>query len=623
MVKEQITLKGKKAKVTITVPKGAQPQNSQSKQSTKKKKQKNMKNLPAIPAVDLLASEGGQSNEQCAHARQVMEKMMGTSELSLDGRSSVMTILNPCGELGSNENAKFPDGTLSQSGVQRFRQFETIVAPWQTVSSSANVTNNWSLYIVSPGCFRTIAILIAVKDGRALTDSDFVTLFTLINAASPIAQYPAWDSSGSSEDSNIFYSHYVFKSANLNLDPETGESTTIESMRVVGDGFVVMHNTPDLWNQGSFAVGQFKTDFINATTDTTNIPIIAEFIYLGPGIGTGNIINAQVRFYYVNGDGTENELGIYANSAINQSTIYTFDVPESNPTPPGLTFDINLQSPDNRNFIHFDGTTTVTCSVVFTWTGTPSVNTVVNAQIFNTADPELDQDIVIVGRGVGTYSQTLEGEGELFSRFANFVPSNPTQLILSLPALNQDSVAQADPKFSAELMKAHQGFYCVRRYFEPKLNMTNSNSSGPIKFEVPGMQRQDVINAPGGIKGDLLDKNASTIICPIRGISYACSPTIKSDRFIEFMPAKDSPLAPFVGPTPAKDEDAEEIFRQMQLEGPHSYIPDANMLGFLASFVMGVVEKVPVFLRTARSISSAVVKALDWAESKVNLVPQF
>lgn len=621
-MKERITIKGNKANLTMNVPKvgmkalkGVQLQNSPSKQTQKKKK--NMKNLPAIPAVDRLASEGGQHSEQESHARMVMEKMMGPSVLSPEGRSSVMTILNPCGELGAEENAKFPDGTLSQSGIQRFRQFETIVTPWQSVSNTTNVTNNWSLYIISPACFRTIAVLIAVKDGRALSDSDFITLFTTINAASPVAQYPAWDFLGGSLEANIYYSQYSFKSANLNLDPSTGESTTIESLRIVGDGFVVMHNTPDLWNQGSFAVGQFKTDFVNATTDTTNIPIMAEFINLGVG-DTAGTANIQIRFYYVNGDGNENELGIYADSSYANSTLVNFQIPETNPTPPGPTFDIKLQSPDNRIFVNFDGTTTVTCSATISWSGTFSNNTVATATISGGPDLEFDDQVVIVANGVGTFSQTLEGEGELFSRFLNFVPANPTQLILSLPSLNQDSIAQADPKFSAELMKAHCGFYAVRRYFEPKLNMTNSNSSGPIKFEVAGMLRQDVINAPGGLKGDLLDRNAAIVIATLRGISYACSPTIKSDRFVEFMPAKDSPLAPFVGPTPPKDEDAEEIFRQLQLEGPHSYVPDANLLGFLASFIMGVVEKVPVFLRTARSISTAVVNALDWVESKTS-----
>jgi len=562
---------------------------------SRKRASRRSKISSAMRVAGPLASQGGQLQEVQAHANAVAGFMQSTTPISSEGKSSIMTILNPCGELGSDENAKFPDGTLSQSGVQRFRQFETIVAPWQTFSSSANVTNNWSLYIISPASFRTVAVLIAVRDGKALTDTEFAMVFTSMNVDAPMIDYPNWKSigtTGTGPDPNIYYTTYSFKAAQLDLDPGTGESKSIESFRVVGDGLVVMHNTPDLWNQGSFAVGQFKTDFAMIETDTTATPVVIE-IQTNVTAGSPNDLEGIVNIYAVlNGVNTN-----ILNGVFNGPGPWTFT------TISGL-YTLKMPSPDNEVFLANSGAGT---PLTFTYNfGTTPTLTVANSGAFPSITFGLFQT-------PGTFVFMLQGEGPTLAADQ----FNPSQLVLSLPSLNQDSIVQADPKFSAELMKAHCGFYAVRRYFEPKLNMNNSNVSGNIKLEVQSMAKEIVVDAPGGIVGDILDRNGSTIIAAIRGISYACSPTIKAVRYIEFLPAPDSPLAPFVGPTPKKDDDAEEVFRQVQLSGPHSYVPDANLLGGLATFIMSVVDAVPVFLRTARGISNAVSNALSWVESKI------
>lgn len=587
-----------KKNVVLTLPrKGAmvvpvkQPAVAPSKSSRRKRNRQNRAAMPFAPVAPMLSSQGGQQQEQRAKAMEVQQYMMGASPVSIAGKSSVMTILNPCGELGSDENAKFPDGTLSQSGVQRLRQFETIVAPWQTISSSANVTNNWSLYIISPACFRTIGVLIAVKDGRALTDSEFMEVFTAINNDVQPPAYPAWSSIGDSVSDdpgpNIYYSIYSFRSANLDVDLSTGESKTIESFRVVGDGMVVLHNTPDLWNQGSFTVGQFKTDFNQAETDTTDVSV-----------------NMSLQFGFdstlTNPEYVEFSLYFSANG-VRQNFISPTKVDYLGPVSGIWGFNAVLTTPSPTFEPVITGISdTYNLSIsLTTFTFTTGSGYSISFPI-----PAVPGRIDTLFAATGSYF-----DGPL-PRF------NPSQMLLSLPSLNQDDISQADPKFSAELMKCHQGFYAVRRYFEPKLLMNVSNVSGPIKLEITGMDKQTLIDSVGGILGDLLDQNGSAIVAAIRGISYACSPTIKAVRFVEFLPAAGSTMAPFVGPCPSKDEDAEEIFRQVQLEGPHSYIPDANFLGSLTSFILGVVNTVPVFLRNARGISGAVVKALDWADSQ-------
>lgn len=578
----------------------------------KKKKKKKKDIVPyATSAGTGLSTPGGQVNEIDSHSRRICEMMLGDKTLTDAGMSSLMTILNPCGELGAEENAKFPDGTLSQSGIQRFRQFETITAPWQTISSSANVTNNWSLYILSPAAFKTIAIFVVVRDARSLSDLDFRNLFNLINISTTLAEYPIWEPLGEEGGDlapNIYYSIYSFRSASLEIDPATGESRTIESFRVVGDGFVVMHNSPDLWNQGSFACGQFKTDFALVETDTTFAPLVFEFNLSNI---TPTTFSADITLSYQNFDGGSTVLTheAFVNAAL--STDLAFPIPDG---VGGISaFDILTPAPASDLWMSYNGLGTpvpVTVHVTVSGLGTGTVTFASPGSPFNYV-------INFESGAPGSWTTLAQGRGPQFEHNAS-AAFNPSQLILSMPALNQDAIAQADPKFSAELMKAHNGFYMVRRYFEPKLNMNNSNVSGPIKLEVAGMDKQEVVNSPGGIKNDILDRNGAFMVAHIKANSYASSPTIKSLRFIEFLPAANSPLGPFVGPPPAKDEDAEEVFRQMQLEGPHSYIPDANFLGTLAGFIMNVVSNIPVYLRGARSISQAVIKAIDWGEEKLS-----
>lgn len=486
-----MTVKKTKTTLVVKMPTKLQVQSQASQSSQKKKKKKIlMKNSSALSAAECLSSEGGYESEKMSHAKLVTETMNSNKEISLAGKSSLHTILNPCGENGANENAKFPDGTLSQSGVQRLRQFETIVTPWQSSSVTTNTTNNWSLYIISPGCYRTIGLLVAVRDGRALNDMDFSEIFSLINASDSPAAYPVWAPFGDSASDpppNIYYSVYSFKAADLNIDANTGESRNIESFRVVGDGMVVMHNTPDLWNQGSFAVGQFQTDFVNAETDISMQPINVSFIYLGPGT-VANSISVNITIYAVDSAGSTVVLANAINTAVLNSTNYTISTSAAD-----VAYQVLQNSPDNRIFINHVNGTQDDLTYRVSWTTLPNFEFEMTPTTFSDGN-----NVTIFGNAVGNYIHILGGQGFRFSREAGFGASPVTQVIWTVPPLNQDSIAQADPKFSAELMKQHNGLYVARRYFQPVLQMTKSNSGGPLKFLLEGMNRQDVINSGGG-----------------------------------------------------------------------------------------------------------------------------
>lgn len=513
--------------------------------------------------------------------------MSDSAYISVDGKSSVDIILNPCGEHKFDANAKFPDGTLSQSGVQRFREFDTLNAPWTSVSSVGDTTLNWSLWIISPPAYKTLAILLASRNNNQPTSTELALIFNDFNSVTP-PKWPAWRNPPADTSLNFYYSVYEFSSANLDLDPLLG-SRKIESYRLVGDGFVVMHNTPTLWDQGSFAVGQYQSDVSSLPADQSLD--IAEVV-----VSVSNTLSSAVCSI------------TYGGSKNNGVIMPAVTIP--GPLPGSVGFGISesfvLTIPDGGVFARYAGVS-LTCNITFVAAAAPL------GAYYNFAIP----GFATVRVPVSLANTVVRVPLELSGPFVSGIVNNPNVKAWTLPPLSQKEVVQADPKFSAELMKKHMGFYAVRRYFEPKLRMSDTSDSGLIKCLVPGINKIDVVKPEGGLGSDCFDVNGSVIVAVIRGISFAASPTIKSCRFVEFMPSPGSDLAPFVGPTPEKDEDAEEMFRQFQLSGPHSYIPDANSLGFLSTMLWTAIEHLPIVMRGARSISHAIARAVDWAEENL------
>lgn len=596
-------LKKKKKKMTrktvkVKIPTGVSLKpipTPPSKSSLKKKKSPSApisagQTVSFLSKGDVLASCGGQKDAVAAKlANDSYSMMTKSSVISAEGKSSVEIICNPCGEHKFTSNVQFIDGALSQSGSLKLRQFDTISPPWGNVASSPNTTDNWGLKGLCPPTYKTIAILIASRQNEDPDPAVMTDLINEFNSEDPTI-WPTWKQS--SVRANYWLTVYEYAAAEINVtDPS--QNRKVESFRIVGDGFVVLHNTPTLWDQGSFAVGQFQTDM-------ATIPVPDNVASAVLTLTTGNQLSSTQVPFNLAWQGVTLAAGTMSVSG-------AASVPVALGAISG-TLPYSVYSDQGQLMASYTG---------------PGTGILTFAQVAAAA-PNPPYVVVTGNSGPGTVrvgltapsstiTQTMSLEGTAVTRALNTLQN----VVWTLPPTSQRDIAQADPKFSAELMKQHQGFYAVRRYFEPKLRMTDLSTGGRIKLSVPDVQLISTSAPVGGIPDDVIDVNGSSIMFSIRGISHAANPTIKSCRFIEFLPAPGSPLAPFCGDTPEKDDDAEEIFRQIQLSGPHSYIPDANALGFLSSLIMTSIELIPVFARGARSVSHAIASAVDWAEENL------
>jgi len=532
-------------------------------------------------------------NSVAASAKRLNGMMQAAKELSVDGQGFIQHIMNPCGE-HTIPNARCTDGTLSQSAVQTLRAEDFVVPPFATVSSVADTTKNWTLIEISPPTYTGVSLLVVSANAAQPSLTEWRVIFSQINSTG-VADYPAWTTIGAPSTANYYVSYWRYESANLMYDPATNQSTSVESFRIVGDGVVVHHNCPTLWDQGGFVTGQFQCDTeyfsepgevagltiqSSATSVTTTQITLTNF-----NIGMTSDI-AQFL--------TVNNLPIANGATSNQATVVYMQP-------------YNIRKPDGNFLVN------APASAVFNWSITFNYGT--NPTISISTPTTQGGPLVLPVSNLALIDTSTYSTTELLgATLAN------ASVIIDLPSLDWSRIVQADPKRASDLMKGHGGFYSVRRYFQPKLLMARSNTSGNIKFSVQGMDRLAIVRAKGGILNDLIDMNGAIRISVIRSISYAAQPQIKCDRFIELMPAPGSILASVTEVTPARDEDAEEVFRSLQSRGAHAYVPDANLLGEMAAFLSAVISKIPVVARTVRSISAAVESAAEWVESKTKFL---
>jgi len=464
------------------------------------------------------------------------------------------------------------------------REFETINSPWSSESEVGNTTSNWGLWAISPPGINTQFIFIASRNNSQPSPEQLALLLQNLNDSAPKI-FPVWDNS---IIANFYVSIYKNKSGKV----YDNNDKLMESLRIIGDGCVFLHNTPTLWDQGSFAVGQFQTDISNVPVDPDSSLATLEYT---SGATPGS---ATFRITY---QGPNNGGVLMPSTAVNPAT-------------PGIGFigqnvgaQFRIKNPNTGGlFINFPNVTNPNLNITYV----PQAGNV--EPYYNLVQTGNNPPFRITPIPAGQVQRIpMELEGEVVEEIQN--KANYT--VWDLPPLSQADIVQADPKFSAELMKNHEGFYWVRRFFEPQMNMTDVSNTGIIKFRAPGVPPPTSQTPFGGISFDVFDKNGASVVAVIRGISHAAAPTIKICKFVEFMPSPGSPLAPFCGDCPMKDEDAVEIFRQIQTSGPHSYIPDANALGLMAAMLGKVIEYLPRFLRGARSISQAVMNVVDWTEN--------
>lgn len=529
-------------------------------------------------------------------AKAIVKSMVSVGPITADGAGFLHHSLNPCGDHTGYSSARCPDGALSQSGVLSFRLFDMEVAPFQSLTAVADTTKNWSLILLSPALYGTFMVLIACPDALVPNTVELESILLQFNEGSA-AEFPAW-SEISAGGRQFYVTIQRYTAANLDYNSMTQQSNAIESFRVVGDGYVVQHNSPKIWDQGGFATGQFQTDFELVNGSSVRVDIIISGNLTSPINGP---VLTNFRITAVAGS-TSTILADHPGALTLSTTTDTLV--------PGVVLpqgSYTIKKPDGQDLCR-DITTPYDWRIV-------AVSP--DSLMISTAGTTGGPFVFFTSRATAFRNTECYSPSQVLG--AN---EDMASVLIDVPSFDWPSLAQNDPHYGGEAMQAHGGFYVVRRYFQPVLSMQPSNFSGNVKFIFGSMDRKAATTSPGGIGEELVDKNGAFIVSIIKGISYAAIPIIKGNRYIEFLPSANSILGPLVNETPDMDPDAITIFREVQSKHPHSYIPDANHLGLLGRFINNVVAGLPLYLRTGRSIADAVSRSIRWVQDKLGLAEE-
>jgi len=543
--------------------------------------------------------------------KRIVGKMQEGSAMSVEGKMMVMAMCNPNGEIGRQSQARITDVAVPQSVAMCPRAFITVVPPFSSISGipDANITKNWSFLGFSPPTFKSIAVMVACRNAATPSPDQETAIWARFNQGCAI--YPLWTPVDTTSVDTANFLVSVLQHDTVEFRFLAGLSRDIQQMRFVGDGILIAEQTSTWLDQGSLVLAQFPTDIAHETRSVNSFQVRASFS-IGSQTSTAVSglkfpIDCSLDVVYPDGSVVNILKGGVLTSAVVASFSAALNV---------TTIAYRLYSPDGINV----GTTstTATTPVAFFYepnSGNPRVR--INMGTSGSPGAVLSRWIIL-----GTSGNVNLVAENVFSVASNeIVDENVTVWIP--PRISQLSMAVADPKYDGESMKAHHGFYAVRRPEAPVFAYTDTASGNRILVKPPGSTLVDNLYYAGGFDGDLIDGNFLTICWNITGISWAHLPIIKNNRFLEFVPMPDSSYAQFCYTVPPLDDVALTTVRQVGEEGPHGYAPDMNFMGGLFVFLVDVIRDIPRYMRGIASTSLAIAEAVENTEAALGVKSWF
>nr|UBJ25994.1 hypothetical protein 4 [Sichuan mosquito tombus-like virus] len=531
--------------------------------------------------------QGGKSGISSVTGRSIAGKirnmMLSEEEIAPDAKAFLYTSMNPCGERTGMTDGRPVDGALPNSASWQLRSAEIVIPPWASESILADTTRNWGLFIISPPAIKTACICIASKTNQQPPPSKMALIWNFYNTKVP-ATYPDWDDI----DGEYYLTTFTYSGIDLDFDSNSGSSRTFQAGRMYGDGIVLFHNCPTLWDQGMLVGAQFPTNAhqVSTTSQALSTAIIA---VAEASVGSPPSIAEPTKITILLPDENGNQYEAVSVTVTSPSSVNT----------PGFT-------PKVTGSLRYQGTVIATLTAGVTAQVTFIVENNGNVRLVSGVGPVFQ----VGGKGIETIIPTVF--------VATSLDISKTRLmdVWEAPDFSPKNLAQVDPRFDFETMKGHAGIYMVRHWGQPLMNVLDFNKIGNVKALSLGMDRDLAIAQTGGVE-DILDLNANTYVICVRGLSYAAQPALKLVRFVEASVVPGSGYAVMMRPAPESCETSMEMWHQFNVMMPHSYPPDMNFLGGLFAVITSALQAIPVVMRTTRSIGRAVVEAVDWAEKNV------
>jgi hypothetical protein len=504
--------------------------------------------------------------------------------------------IDPCGVGGLKvDSRRINDGALPFSAEAEFLFLETITMPMNSLQITDTSGKNFSLLCMMQPLMRAGAILLCHIQSKEFDDtvmSSFARAFASIDNREA-AYYPNWvpcdlfDVIDSVVTPVLFFTVLTPTALRAIGEPnDSGISTFLSQFRFTSYGMDTNHNTPTLFDQGTFVSGCFNASVAPYIYNENHVRGFDPFFMHVINVASNTIAVTTT----VNGNSVApmNELN------------YTGTMPSPNIV---LSFDLRNASGDT---VLPEGTT-----VSYRLVGT-QINLVDVAGVINP-----------LFLGVHIVNQTFDKR--LYARVSNVEATTEpieegslTFNLLTLPPVTQADIQQMNVSSVHGLLKGNRdlagsntrsGCYLPNRIWQPVFNVQNSSNFRKCLIVNETTDLQDLTNNATGW-ADSFDLNFGWGILNLQSVPWAAAPFIHLVRSDEQVPGHNSILGAYARRAGIKQPLASEIALSASSQLPHGFTVSHEGVRRMFNALSNVLAETPKILANTGNIGESIAKLL-------------
>lgn len=493
---------------------------------------------------------------------------------------------------------KIPDGALTISAEAGFLFASTITLP-MTRRNEVDVSGkNFSLLGLMNCMLRALGIVLIHTQSRDF-DQEVMNAFCIAWASIPnreAAYYPNWvpcplyDTIDSFTVPVLYFTVLAPNALRAVQEPdEVGFSTLLNQFRFTSYGITYDHNTPTLFDQGTYVAGRFNCS-------------------VEPVEYTENHLRSFDPFW----------ISLVINTTVPTVSITALATVAGVSQPPisELSYTGLLPSPGQVvtfTFRNRDGTFVVPAGDTVSWR-------IVGASVgiyHIESDNFLNLGVAVVG---ASYNKRLYSRIDLADTLSEVIDEEPmTFNKLLLPPVTQSDIVQMDAKSVSGLLKGdHElggagtfsGVYQANAIWEPVFNLQSASNFNKCVMVTQDTDLSDLTNPNTGWF-DSFDRNFGWGVVNMQSVPWAAAPFIVINRTDEQVPGVNSIVGAYSTGCQVKEPLSVDVAMALSSRLPHGFSSSNAPHAKLFPRVRNALASIPRIIASATNILDMVNGVCD------------
>jgi hypothetical protein len=531
------------------------------------------------------------------HQQHYDELFSEHSTLDDEAAGWVQAYIDPCGtHLTRLDYKRIGDGAMPISAVAEYRFIDTITLPFNNISD-VNVTGrNFSLLVLQTPLMRASAILICHIKSREF-DSEVMNSFARAWASVPsreFAYYPQWVPCDLFEIVEmavtpvLFFTVLTPSALKAIQEPDSnGVSTFLNQFRFTSYGLEIDHNTPTLFDQGTYTTGCFNCS-VEPFTFTENHVRSFDPFYLIASLGTQNLFAVSAE---VNGN------------LVPQLAVLNY---VGNLPSPSFQLDFTLRNASG--------------SLVFSPSTTLRYETVGSLVTIRNVNVPTEYIAIMPLLANSFKNLRLYSRVDLADAAEEPITSTDGQVnkITFCPTTQADiqamnvSAVHGLMKGSSDAAggRSGGGCYLPNRIWEPVFSPQDANNFRKCIFVGQGTDLTDYVDPTTGWQ-DSFDRNFGWGVMNLQSIPWAAAPMIRVIRSDEQVPGQNSVIGAYATRAGYKEPLALDVALMASTRLQHGFPASSAMLGGFCGKIQNMLSRLPKVLATSGNVAMQIGRLVD------------